>query len=647
MISRNSIDQVLETAQTEEVVGNYVNLKRRGVNLIGLCPFHDEKTPSFTVSPAKNIYKCFGCGQGGGAVNFIMDHEGYSFPEAIRYLAKMYNIDLEETVPSPEEEAKSLKKDSLFIVNEFSKNHFIHNLHNTQAGVNIGLSYFKERGFREKTIKDFELGFAPDEYANLTENALHKSYNKEFLLELGLSTQNGRDFFRNRVIFPIHNLSGKAIGFGGRALTNDKKTPKYLNSAESEIYNKRKSLYALYFAKTAIRKEDSCILVEGYTDVISLHQAGIQNVVASSGTALTDDQIKLIKRYTQNVVVIFDGDPAGINAALRGMDLILAQNMYVKIVILPENHDPDSFLRASGPAAFLGFLEQNSNDFILFKSKLLGDKAKNDPVAKVRVLKDIVQTISKVPDPLARSTYIKECSTILQIDESVLISETNKLIKNEIKQRRFREGLEEGRQNDLSVVVEPEQQKKASSQKEQFTGDTDQHLEKQLLHLMINYGDKLYDETNETYVVDFLLEKTAEFIPYFESEFYTRLIIEILDQRKKKVTVDLKFFMNHSDESFRKFAIDESTSMYNYANWSEKGMELQTQNMPDLNYKSESDQLTVWFHYRKLDKIISENLKRLKEIDPSSEDYIITLKIHQRLLEEKKELATVLNIVIS
>jgi DNA primase len=647
MIARHSIEQVIETAQVEEVISHFVNLKRRGANMIGLCPFHDEKTPSFSVSPSKNIYKCFGCGRGGNAVSFVMEHEGYSFPEAIRYLAKMYNIELAETEQSPEELQEALKKDSLYIVMDFAKKHFIHNLFNTQAGTRIGLSYFKERGFRESTIREFELGFAPDDGTDLTEMALHKQYKKEFLIDLGISNSSGRDFFRNRVIFPVHNLSGKTIAFGGRTLTHDKKIPKYINSPESDIYNKRKSLYALFFAKNHIRKQDNCILVEGYTDVISLHQAGIRNVVASSGTSLTEDQVRLIKRYTQNVTVIYDGDEAGINAALRGLEMILVQDMYVRIVVLPEKHDPDSYLREVGPAAFTSFLEEHADDFILFKSRVLGSAAANDPVQKVRVLKDIVQTLSKVPDPLARSTYIRECSRILTIEEHILISETNKLIKQEIRQRRFREQMASERNSDR-MAVEAETEKPRETQREVFTAATpDISLERELVRILINHADKLYEEESGTTVADFLIETCEELIPYFDDELYGRIFLDSVIRRRENNPVSTKYYLNHPDATFRDTAIDLVSFPYVYANWSEKGMELQTQKLPDENYINESDQINIRLNYRKLGKIIAENLEKLKELHPDSEEYLVILKVHQKLLEERKEFAELLNNVIS
>ncbi|HRQ29828.1 MAG TPA: DNA primase [Saprospiraceae bacterium] len=645
MIAKHSIDQVLETAQVEEVVSHFVNLKRRGVNMIGLCPFHNEKTPSFTVSPAKNLFKCFGCGKGGNAVHFVMEHEGYSFPEAIRFLAKMYNITLDETVADPSESEDKQKKDSLFIVTEFAKNHFVHNLFHTQAGVNIGMSYFRERGFRENTIKEFSLGFAPDDPTDLTEIALRNQYKKEFLVELGLCNENGRDFFRNRVIFPIQNLSGKTIGFGGRILGNDKKIAKYINSPESEIYNKRKTLYGLYFAKNDIRKEDSCILVEGYTDVISLHQAGIKNVVASSGTSLTDDQIRLIKRYTQNVTVIYDGDAAGIHAAQRGTDLILAMDMFVKVVILPEQHDPDSFIKKEGPNAFRTYLRDKAQDFILFKSYFLKKEINQDPVRKVAVLKDIVQTLSKIPDPMARNTYVKESSNIMDIDEAILINEVNKVIKNEIRQKRFRESLRDGEPVAQEGNFDMPDSQPVHEQSD-FTNKADESMERGLISLLINFGNTLYDEKSQITVAQIVVSGCAELLGYFTNQVYASIFREVIHKTSAGEVTDQKYFTNHPDEPIRQLAIDLLNSPYVYAGWQNKGMELQTQRMPDQNFKNEADQLIIRINNRKLTMMIEENMKKLDKLDPEDPEYLISLKLHAKMIEQKKELANLIDKVI-
>ena len=451
MITQKTIAEIFETAKIDEVVGDFVNLRRRGVNMIGLCPFHNEKTPSFTVSPNKGIYKCFGCGKGGNSVNFVMEHEQFSYPEALRYLAKKYGIKIEEKQLSPEQDLERQRQDSLFIINDFAVNYYHDNLMNSDIGKSVGLSYFKQRGFREETIKKFQLGFAFDKNDHLTLSMVNKGYNLELLKTVGLTSRYGRDFFRNRVQFPIHNLSGKVIGFGGRILVTDKKQPKYLNSPETEIYNKSRVLYGIYFAKKAIRQEDNCFLVEGYTDVISLNQAGIENVVASSGTSLTVGQIQLIKRYTPNITILYDGDAAGVKAALRGLDLVLEQDMNVKVVLLPEGEDPDSFVQSVGTEKFKEYIKEKASDFILFKTNLILKETANDPIKRASLIKDIVESIARIPDPIKRSVFVRECSRLMEMSEQILIDEANKavmrLVKNRKKERQNEERRKERERN--------------------------------------------------------------------------------------------------------------------------------------------------------------------------------------------------------
>jgi len=419
VIAQKSVQEILDTVKVEEVIQDFVNLRRRGVNLIGLCPFHNEKTPSFNVSPSKNIFKCFGCGKGGDAVQFLIEHEHFTFAEALLYIAKKYNIEVEETVVSQEAMAEKQHFESLYIVNQFASDFYQEQLFETDRGKSIGKSYFKERGFRDETIRHFGLGFAPNQPDALTTKAVGMGYNIEFLRSVGLTTQYERDFFRDRVIFPIHNLSGKIIAFAGRILVKDVKAPKYINSPETEIYNKSKTLYGAFFAKRAIRQEDECILVEGYTDVISLHQSGIENVVASSGTSLTVEQARLIRRYTPNVKILYDGDLAGIKAALRGVDILLEQDLNVRIVLLPDGEDPDSYLQQAGVEAFKTYISQTAKDFITFKADQLMKEAGNDPVKKAHVIKDIISSIAKIPDPIKRMVYVRECSRIAQVSEGV------------------------------------------------------------------------------------------------------------------------------------------------------------------------------------------------------------------------------------
>lgn len=430
MIPKDTIDRIINDSRIEEVVGDFVALKKRGVNLLGNCPFHNEKTPSFTVSPAKNIYKCFGCGAAGNPINFVMDHEQMTYPEALKYLAKKYNIEVQEKEVTPEEKAKQDKKESLFLVSQFAKDQFINNLHKTDEGKSVGLSYFKNRGISNEMMEKFGLGYAFEERTHFTKIALDKGYKKEHLIGAGLiSERNDRvyDRFFGRVLFPIHNLSGRPIGFGARILQTNAKAAKYLNSPETEIYHKSDVLYGLYHAKRTMIQKDNCFLVEGYTDVISFHQKGIENVVASSGTSLTPGQIKLIRRFTPNITVLYDGDAAGIKASFRGIDLILQEGMNVKVVTFPEGEDPDSFARSHSSAELEDYVKEEQQDFINFKTSILMQDAGNDPIKKVALIKDVVESIALIPDTIVRSVYTQEASKLLVMEEQTLVNELNKI----------------------------------------------------------------------------------------------------------------------------------------------------------------------------------------------------------------------------
>jgi len=434
LILQNSIAQVFETARVEEVIGDFVQLKKSGSNFKGLSPFSEERTPSFMVSPVKQIWKDFSTGKGGNAVTFLMEHEHFTYPEAIKYLAKKYNIEIEETERTDAEKEKADTRESLYLVSEYANDYFQNILHKTEKGKAIGLSYFKERGFTEETIKKFQLGYALDEWQAFTDEALKNAYKIEFLEGTGLTIvkpEKHFDRFKGRVMFPIHSMSGRVLGFGGRILGNDKKAAKYLNSPESEIYHKSKVLYGLYFAKQTIAKEDNCYLVEGYTDVIQFYQRGITNVVSSSGTALTSDQIRLIKRLTSNITVLFDGDAAGMRASIRGIDLILEQGMNVRVCTFPDGEDPDSFAKNNSLQEVKGYLEENSKDFIQFKASLLFEDTKNDPIKKAETIRDIVNSIAKIPDQIKKEVYIQECARIMDIRESVLFSTLAQITKKE------------------------------------------------------------------------------------------------------------------------------------------------------------------------------------------------------------------------
>lgn len=429
MIDQITIDKIIEAARIEEVVGEFVTLKKKGVNMVGLCPFHTDKKPSFYVSPAKNICKCFACGEGGSSVHFIMKHEQLSYYEALKYLAKKYNIEIQEKELTDEQKNAYNERESLFILNEYAKNYFVSILNNHTEGKTVGLSYFRERGFREDIVKKFHLGYSLEQRDALSQDALKNGFKREFLVKTGLSIEGENyliDRFRGRVIFPVHTLSGKVVAFGGRILRKAENTGKYVNSPESDIYHKSDQLYGIYFAKQAITKADRCFLVEGYTDVISMHQAGIENVVSSSGTALTHGQIKLIHRFTNNITVIYDGDAAGIKAALRGIDLLLEEGMNIKVVLLPDGEDPDSFARKQNAESFTSYINSNETDFIRFKTQLLLDDAGDDPIKRAALITDIVNSISIIPDEIIRSVYTRDCGLLLGVDERVLADAVRK-----------------------------------------------------------------------------------------------------------------------------------------------------------------------------------------------------------------------------
>ncbi len=429
MIDHATIERILDSAEIVDIVSDFVTLRKRGVNMLGLCPFHNEKTPSFTVSPAKGIFKCFGCGKGGNSVNFIMEHENLTYPEALKWLAKKYSIEVQEQEESEEEKQLKDERESLMIVSGFAQKFFTRFLWEENEGRTIGLSYFRERSFRDDILKKFEVGFAPDGKTPFTDAAQKQGYKIEFLEKTGLTIKRDdwvRDRFAGRVMFPIHNLAGRVIAFGGRILKEDKQTAKYLNSPESEIYHKSRVLYGIYQAKREITKTDNCYLVEGYTDVLSMHQAGIENVVASSGTALTVEQIRMVRRFTPNITIIYDGDAAGIKASIRGIDLVLEEGMNVKVLLLPNGEDPDSFAKKMGASAFLDYINTNETDFIRFKTQLLLKETENDPVAKARLITDVIRSVAVIPESITRSVYIKECSKLLDVSEEVLYSEVRK-----------------------------------------------------------------------------------------------------------------------------------------------------------------------------------------------------------------------------
>jgi DNA primase len=506
LISKATIDTVFETARVEEVIGDFVQLKRAGTNFKGLSPFSDERSPSFMVSPVKQIWKDFSSGKGGNSVAFLMEHEHFTYPEAIRYLAKKYNIEIEETEQTDEEKAITDVRESMYLVSEFAKNYFHNILLNSEEGKAIGYTYFKERGFTNETIKKFGLGYSPETWDAFTKEALGKGYKLEFLESTGLTIpKEDRPFdrFKGRVMFPIQSMSGRILGFGGRILTNDKKAAKYLNSPESDIYHKSKVLYGIFQAKQSIAKLNNCFLVEGYTDVIQFNQSGIENVVASSGTALTPDQIRLINRLTKNITVLFDGDAAGLRASIRGIDLILEEGMNVKVCAFPDGEDPDSFAKKTSYDDLVAYLEHNAKDFIQFKASLLMNEAKNDPVKKADLIRDMVSSISKIPDRIQREIYIQECSRIMDISEQVLLSTLAQLVQKEVVEV----GKKQKQEQKAFEVVKNE----APIQTAKV--DVLYRLERKIIEILLLYGNKTEEfeddllKTNEEGEIEHFIEK--------------------------------------------------------------------------------------------------------------------------------------------
>ncbi len=563
MIDPQKVNEILETADIVDVIQDFVSLKKKGVNYLGLCPFHNEKTPSFTVSPSKGIFKCFGCGESGNVAGFLMKHERMSFPEAIKYLAEKYGFQIEEKEPSADEIRQKRTRESLIIITSFAERYFHDILFNHQEGHAIGLSYLKERGFRRDIIKKFKLGYSLDQFDGFTQEAEKKGYKLDLALKAGLVLEKNNHFydrFRGRIIFPIHNLSGKAIGFGGRTLKKDPQTGKYINSPHTEIYDKSNVLYGLMQAKQTVSKQDKCYLVEGYTDVISMHQCGVENVVASSGTSLTTGQIRLIKRFTPNITVIYDGDQAGINASMRGIDLILEEGLNVKVITLPQGEDPDSFARKNSAEDFLEYIEQNEEDFIEFKAKLFQKESVKDPVKKSSFINDIVRTISKIPNNITHAVYIKTCSQLLDVEEEVLNSELRQIItKRTNKQRRRHKYISNKQKNTIQQT------------KNRSAGLGVEIHEREILRLLLNYGNQilftaddnqvsglsLQDDQMVTiagYILQSIQDEREEM--EFRHPLYQKLYAEIENCYAENGKIVEKTLSNHIDEQISSLVAD-------------------------------------------------------------------------------------------
>lgn len=629
MINPNTIQTIFETARVEEVIGDFVTLKKRGANYLGLCPFHNEKTPSFSVSPSKGIFKCFGCGKAGNVVGFVMEHEHYSYPEALRYVAKRYGIEIEEEEVTPEMQQQLDEKESMLALNSFVTEYFKKNLFGKNEGKAIGLSYLKEREFRESTIEKFELGYAIDLWEDYSKHALANGYKKEPLVATGLSIAKDDkllDRFRGRIIFPIHNLTGRVIGFGGRILSSEKSKAKYLNSPESDIYNKSKVLYGIYFARNAIVKQNKCYLVEGYTDVISLHQAGIENVVSSSGTSLTVDQIKLISRYTPNITILYDGDPAGIKASFRGIDLILEQGMNVKIVLFPEGEDPDSFARNHSTSETEDFINNTADDFIRFKTSLLLDETANDPSGRATLIKDIVHTISVIPDGISRSVYIKECSVLLDVGEQTLMNELNKLLR-----QKFR------KQSNIPPEVLPAEDIQDTKLKQIDIDPLDiSYLENDLIRLLLLFGDMQIqastddDEIFEISISEYIIDDLENDRLTFENKLYCKIIDELKKARKDEVVINSTHFTNHPDPQISSMAIELISTPYQLSdNWEKNKIFVKKEDDDLLNLVLST---LMSFKSRLISKKLNDISQQLKNTADEAEIYLL----QQEYFELKK-----------
>ncbi len=586
MIPHPTIESILDASRIEEVVGDFVSLKKRGSNLVGLCPFHNERTPSFHVSPVKGIFKCFGCGKAGNSVNFVMEHEKFTYPEALRYLAKKYHIDIQEEEESPEQLQEKTAREGLSVLSEFASKFFAEQLIQSDEGRSVGLSYFHERGFSDDTIQKFQLGYCHDEWDHFTKHALKQGYSLDMLEKTGLTiNKDGKQYdrFRGRVMFPIHSQAGRVIGFGGRIMSSDKTKPKYVNSPESEIYNKSKVLYGIAFAKNAIAANDMCFLVEGYTDVISLHQAGIQNVVSSSGTSLTTDQIRLIKRYTPNITILYDGDPAGIKASFRGIDMILEQGMNVKVVLFPDGEDPDSYARTRRSTEVTEFISQNSKDFINFKIDLLLKETGSDPIKRVTVLKDFIESISLIPDRLTRLAYVRESAHQMEMDERAVLSELNKLLRKKFSQKT-------GATEEEASILEPPPDLFAPEQDETFDKLSTEWQEKEIIRQLLLFGEEPIqveypDEQSgkpvkmETKVARFIITDIRNDEISFSNPLYQKIFDAGSKTLDETQDLDYRKLTNHPDSDITQAVIDLIATKYTFSpNWERRKIRLALEN---------------------------------------------------------------------
>lgn len=630
----------MDAAEITEVVSDYVTLKKRGVNLLGLCPFHNEKTPSFTVSPAKGIFKCFGCGKGGNAVNFVMEHESLSYPEALKWLAAKYHIEIQEEEESDEQKLLKDARESMMIVSAFAQKYFTRFLWNEEEGRTIGLSYFRERGIRDDMIKKFDLGYCPDGKDLFTRQAQKQGYKMEFLEKTGLSIKRDewvRDRFAGRVMFPIHSISGRVIAFGGRILKADKNTAKYLNSPESDIYHKSRVLYGIFQAKREITIKDKCYLVEGYTDVLSMHQSGIENVVASSGTSLTPDQIRLIKRFTPNVTILYDGDAAGIKASIRGIDLVLEEGLNVKVLLLPNGEDPDSFARSMSSSQLYQYIQEHETDFIRFKTQLLMKDTENDPVERARLINDIVRSISVVPDSVTRTVYIQECSRLLNVQEDVLFSEVRKL--------QFRQSGDVRR----SAFTERHPPTPTQIPHTKPAPNKCEIEEREIIRILLKYfHSEIFEvegeqpgEMESVSVGQFVLEEIESDGLRSDNELISRMLDLFTQNLKNKSFKPIQYFINHSDQQISKLAVDMLAEKYiESKRWKKGGAFVESEeDILDLIVPK----IVQEYKMRKVKNMLHELEQHIKQASQSNElekimefqnQYINLKKVEKHLSEQ-------------
>ena len=595
MIDQATIDRILDAAQIVEVVSDFVTLRKRGVNYVGLCPFHNEKTPSFSVSPSKGLCKCFSCGKGGNAVHFIMEHEQMSYPEALRYLAKKYNIEIKERELTNEEKEVQSNRESMFIVNNFARDYFQNILKNHVDGRSIGLAYFRQRGFRDDIIDKFQLGFSTEGRDALAQEALRKGFKQEFLVKTGLCYETDdhklRDRFWGRVMFPVHTLSGKVVAFGGRVLsTENKKLAKYVNSPESEIYHKSNELYGIYFAKQAIVKQDRCFLVEGYTDVISMHQSGVENVVASSGTSLTPGHIRLIHRFTNNITVLYDGDMAGIKASIRGIDMLLEEGMNIKVCLLPDGDDPDSFARKHNAMEFQNFIQEHETDFIRFKAQLLMEDAGKDPMKRAELINDIVRSIAVIPEAIVRDVYIKECGQLLRIEDKLLVSEVAK--RRELQAEKGNKPIASNnaptpQPGEMPPPFPPEEMEADTYQsfipQEGKEGQEFYKYERLIIQMIVRYGEKVMcnltdEEGNEVpvTVVEYVINDLKEDELAFHNPLHRRILSEASEHIHDQEFASERFFVAHPDPKISTIATELASDRYQLSKYHSKTQKLVT-----------------------------------------------------------------------